>query len=136
MTAPTMAPGLVRPAPFSANSSVRRICISSLMNQKGRGTQEAQEAQGSCASCASCVPSSCRKKGLDEIIGRKFDQIIHLFADTDEADGYLELFRDSRNNTAFCGSIELGQYKTCNTGTLCKLLRLREAVLSSRCVQD
>src|SRR5438128_11825062 len=98
MTAPTIAPGLVRPAPFSASSSARRMY------------------------------SSCRKEGLHEVIGGEFNKVIHFLADADESNRNLEIFRNRRHHAPLGGSVEFRQDEPCDSSALRELARLREAV--------
>ena len=71
-----------------------------------------------------------------EIVGGELDQVVHLFADTDEANRNLQIFCDRRDHSAFGGAVELGQNQTGHPRAFREFARLRQAVLTGRGIHD
>src|SRR5262245_3629296 len=110
MTAPTIAPGLVRPAPCSARSRARRMEVRSFMIMSHKKAQNSQKAivhlVPFCGYSSCSQRDSCREQRLYEIICGEFDEIIHFFAHTDETNGNFQVFRDGCHNAALGRAVE------------------------------
>src|SRR3954470_22070219 len=93
MTAPTIGFGLVRPRPRAARASARSIWSAGAPTELPLLFEEA----------------------LDVFIGRKLDEIVDAFADTDETDRQLQVVGDRNGDASFGGSVQFGEHDAVHT---------------------